>query len=264
VPTLVVATYNLWGGGEPWRYTAERGIARGAVPSSPATTLRPSEGVWARRRRLIAGALGRARPDVVGLQEVTDAPPMADHIAADLGGQVAAAGGLALLARHPILRSTYLPLPSPPEAEMRQGALLAEVGTPSGPIEVVSLHVTPRSEPARLAALQELLRRLGGRRPLVVGDFNAPPEGATLRLMADAGWRDAWAGAHPADPGPTMPGHAPVVRIDYVLLPAGVDVLAATRLGEEPDADGFYPSDHLGLAATVRLTRSPDETDEPP
>jgi endonuclease/exonuclease/phosphatase family metal-dependent hydrolase len=253
VPGLVVATYNLWGGGEPWRYSTERGVVRGAVPDSPATTLRPPEGIWPRRRALLADALRRARPDVLGLQEVLADPPMAEQLADDLGLRVATAGGLAVCARHPIVRSSHVPLPSPPAAGMRQEALLAEVATPAGPVEVVCLHVTPRSEPARLEALGELLRALGQRRPLVVGDFNAPPESATLRLMAEAGFPDAWGALHPAEPGPTMPSHAPVVRIDYVLVPSGARVLAATRLGDRPDADGFYPSDHLGLAATVEL-----------
>jgi endonuclease/exonuclease/phosphatase family metal-dependent hydrolase len=87
-----------------------------------------------------------------------------------------------------------------------------------------------------------------------VGDFNAPPDSETLAFMVGLGWRDAWAAAHPADPGPTMPSHGPVARIDYVLLPPGADVLAATRFADQPDPDGFYPSDHLGLATNVRLS----------
>jgi endonuclease/exonuclease/phosphatase family metal-dependent hydrolase len=253
VPRLVVATYNLWGGGEPWRYTDERGVVRGAAPGSPATTLRPSDGVWPRRRALLVDTLCRASPDLVGLQEVLPDPPMAEQLAADLGLQLAAGGGLAVCTRHPIVRHDYLPLPSPPAAEMQQAALLAEVATPDGPVEVVSLHFTPRSEPARIEALDELLRALGGRRPLVVGDFNAAPETTTLRLMAEAGWRDGWAAVHSAEPGPTMPSHAPVARLDYVLLPPGARAVGATRLGDHPDAAGFYPSDHLGLAVTVEL-----------
>ena len=156
-----------------------------------------------------------------------------------------------MLARYPIQRTAYLPLPSPAVSEMQQEALLATVLTPGGAIEVVTLHVTPRDEPARLAALEELLRALGERRPLVVGDFNAPPQGATMALMREAGWRDAWATVQPEDPGATMPSHAPVVRIDYVLVPPSATVLAATRIGDRPDRWGFYASDHLELVATI-------------
>lgn len=225
----MVATYNLWGGGEPWRYTAERGVVRGAVPGSLAATLRPPEGVWARRRGLLVEVLRAAGPDVVGLQEALDEPPMAAELASVLGWRSVSAGGLAVLSPHPIVASRYLPLPSPPEAQMQQGALLAEVAAPGGALELVSLHVTPRDETARLAALAELLRVLGGRRPVVVGDFNAASDGPTLRLMAEAGWRDGWAELHPSDAGPTMPSHAPVARIDYVLLPPGAAPLAAAR-----------------------------------
>jgi hypothetical protein len=36
-----------------------------------------------------------------------------------------------------------------------------------------------------------------------------------------------------------------------VLVPPSVTVLAATRIGDRPDQNGFYASDHLGLAVTI-------------
>src|SRR3954451_8127502 len=120
---MILATYNLWGFGEPWRYTAERGIARGAVPGSQATKEPPPEGVWARRRRLLAGVLAGATVHVVALQEVCTDPPdgrtQAEQLADDLGfrcsflpftevdyGGGNCPSGLAVLSRFP-LQSLY-------------------------------------------------------------------------------------------------------------------------------------------------------------
>ena len=52
-----------------------------------------------------------------------------------------------------------------------------------------------------------------------------------------------------------MPSHEPVARIDYIVVGPGIGVVNARRLGLEPDADGFFASDHLGLAATLAVER---------
>ena len=52
----------------------------------------------------------------------------------------------------------------------------------------------------------------------------------------------------------------PVVRIDYLFLSPDLAAAGAIVLGGAPDPDGFYPSDHRGLAMTVRDTRSERQT----
>lgn len=52
----------------------------------------------------------------------------------------------------------------------------------------------------------------------------------------------------------TMPSHDPFLRLDYIFLGGGLISTACTRIGSEPDADGFYPSDHLGLLADINVT----------
>jgi endonuclease/exonuclease/phosphatase family metal-dependent hydrolase len=276
MPAISVATYNLWGWGEPWRYTAERGIARGAVPGSPAATLRPPEGVWPRRRRLLVRALRAARPDLIGLQEVQGAPDagsasQAAQLAADLDCHHAFAPsphggdkGLAVLARRPIAAARAVALPAAgPTADYLQAALHARVEVAGVPLDLIVCHLTPRDEAARLAAVDDLLDYLdglpAGRPVIVLGDFNAAPGSPTIgRLTAPATaatrrarLRDAWREANPGAAGLTMPSQAPSARIDYILVGDGLAVLGASRLGDDPDPDGFYPSDHLGLAATL-------------
>src|SRR2546423_14352909 len=114
---LRVATWNIWGDGEPWRYMRERGQVRGAVPGSPAVTEQPAGGIWPRRRALIVSTLRAAEVDVVALQEVTgdsvDDRAHSDEVATALqwNSTTPTAGGLAILSRHHLMQSTTVPLP---------------------------------------------------------------------------------------------------------------------------------------------------------
>jgi endonuclease/exonuclease/phosphatase family metal-dependent hydrolase len=274
---MIIATYNLWGFGEPWRYTVERRIARGAVPGSRAARARPPEGVWARRRRLLAGVLTQAGVDVVALQEVcidpADGRSQAEQLAGDLGGHCAflpftevdygggaCPSGLAVLSRFPVRSLASVPLPEPDG--LQQYAAHAVVAAPAGPLDLLVLHLTPRSEMAQLAAIEQLHACLDALPPehprVVTGDFNCVPESAAIRAFSGGRvpLRDAWQEARPDDPGLTMPAEAPVVRIDYLFLSPLLAAVEAVILGGAPDSDGFYPSDHRGVGVTVRDARS--------
>jgi endonuclease/exonuclease/phosphatase family metal-dependent hydrolase len=278
---MIIATYNLWGFGEPWRYTAERGIARGAVPGSRAASERPREGVWVRRRRLLTGVLTQAAADVIVLQEVcidpADGRSQAEQLAGDLGhhcaflpflevdyGGTTYTSGLAVLSRFPLEELAPVPVPEPDG--LRQHAAHTVVAAPAGPLDVLVLHLTPRSDSAQMAAVEqvhEYLDALPQDRPRVVaGDFNTGPESAAI--LAFSGGRvplwDAWQEARPGDSGFTMPSECPVVRLDYLFLSPTLGVMEAAILGSAPDEDGFYPSDHRGLAVTVRDARTKGRT----
>jgi endonuclease/exonuclease/phosphatase family metal-dependent hydrolase len=90
---------------------------------------------------------------------------------------------------------------------------------------------------------------------LLAGDFNDVPGSAAITRLAQAGWRDCWATLYPQDPGYTFCTPEPFICLDYVFQPAGdpLQPTAAQRVGLDPDAAGFYPSDHLGLL--VEFTR---------
>lgn len=89
------------------------------------------------------------------------------------------------------------------------------------------------------------------RTPVVAGDFNATPDAPAIVRMRES-LRDAWAVVHGGAGGATMPSHAPVARLDYLFVGAEPALIGATLLGDQPDANGFYPSDHLGVSATLR------------
>ena len=109
---------------------------------------------------------------------------------------------------------------------------------------------------------------------IFVGDINSDALGRTTPtyglLRTAAGFADAWSDANPGDPGFTS-GHAenlrnevsaPSSRIDVVLYRNGSGLLtsqSATLVGGDPakrTAAGVWPSDHLGVIATIRLGNS--------
>ncbi|WP_246322990.1 endonuclease/exonuclease/phosphatase family protein [Microlunatus parietis] len=231
--------------------------------------MRPPTGVWSRRLPLIVDTLRRAEFDLVGLQEISDESrgedPVVETLADALGVNLARTpdGQLALLTPHRIRSSTVVPLTvgvARDEAVAGYGSasiLHAVIAAPGGDTNFLVAHWTPRSASARIDAAQALIAYLSGlpyERLVVVGDLNTvAPEKPELALLGQGERQlvDAWAAVHPGHPGPTMPSHDPAVRLDYVFLSPDLRPVSTRRIGDRPDQDGFYPSDHLGVVATA-------------
>lgn len=272
-----VVTYNLWGKNEPWQYTQNRDVTRGAVPSSPATTLQLPGGLWYRRRQLLLDILRQAVPDILGLQEVIADVQQTDQSYAhqfahalgyqcvfqptELSDDGSSVEGLGVVSRYPIVSHHAIPLTT----TFTQAALHTVIATPTDTIDFIVVHLTPRSEEAQVAAMHQLqhyLATLPQARPvIIVGDFNAVPTTPVVEMLTRIAtvedraeqFSDAWLAINPLDPGPTMPSHAPVSRIDYVFVNSSVDVLNTARIGDHADEEGFYASDHLGLVVILHL-----------
>jgi endonuclease/exonuclease/phosphatase family metal-dependent hydrolase len=107
---------------------------------------------------------------------------------------------------------------------------------------------------------------------VVLGDFNSDGNGgatsAAYEMFADAGFGDAWLDEHPDDLGltygqeptltdPDWPSTTtePIERIDFVLYRGEFTTTYADRVGEEEEdmLGGLWPSDHAGVAATLRV-----------
>lgn len=95
---------------------------------------------------------------------------------------------------------------------------------------------------------------------IVVGDLNAGPSSAILTRFK-ARLRSAFEVVHGQEPAATRaptwqgPGHELGGVVDYILVSSGIEVLDAWRFCTAPSAEDptLFPSDHLGLAARVRL-----------
>jgi len=133
---------------------------------------------------------------------------------------------------------------------------------------VVHLHHVPADAALRAAQVDALLPWLDASPAhdalIVVGDFNAAPGEAAAAGMRVAGFRSAFADANGADPAVTWPSglQAPAMDtdggpacLDYVWVRGSVTVEDARLFADRPAVGEatLYPSDHLGIAAHVRV-----------
>ncbi len=91
---------------------------------------------------------------------------------------------------------------------------------------------------------------------VLMGDFNTVAGSAPLTTLECAGWRDAWAAAHPDQPdsGPTRHGFGRAAsahpqRIDWIMVRGPTNVHACEVVRDRPD--GMWPSDHYFMWADV-------------
>ena len=99
---------------------------------------------------------------------------------------------------------------------------------------------------------------------VVVGDFNADPREPAYARMTAAGFRSAHLEANGAEPAVTWPSglQAPAMDtdgepdcLDYIWLRGAAAVDDCRLVFDRPAVDDptLYPSDHLGLAAHLRI-----------
>jgi endonuclease/exonuclease/phosphatase (EEP) superfamily protein YafD len=176
-------------------------------------------------------AIRASGADIVALQEVTDRfTPLLDGLRDvyphQASGKVHGVGATMLLSQHPLdLR--------PAIGEDLSSFVHARVSLPSGPVEVVAVHLVVPFAPehftdsARLAAR---LAAIGADTPVVVaGDFNATPWMAGLARL-----REAARLSHAEGLRPTFPAGLGwlALPIDHILVrgftPAGAQRLSGT------------------------------------
>jgi endonuclease/exonuclease/phosphatase family metal-dependent hydrolase len=114
-------------------------------------------------------------------------------------------------------------------------------------------------------------------RPTLCQDFRQPPQFQDQNVVAyglleDAGLREVWPLVYKKDPCGTpswtsgqdeslLAASTLDHRIDLVFISDGFSALQAETIGEEPgdrtESDGFWPSDHAGSVAKIRLDAQP-------
>ncbi|MFC9754155.1 poly(A) polymerase [Streptomyces sp. NPDC056921] len=273
-------------------------VPEDAPPPGPATgplTLLTWNTLWdrydsdridtARRRPLLLDALRVADADVIALQEAEPAllalllaaPWVRDGYTfwADPAGRDVADCGLLLLSRVPV-REAGLHVLGPHKA-----VAAVVVDGPDGPVTVAVTHLSSDHSAdgagrrdAELADLATGLAAVEGDVTLL-GDFNDGGDTPQDRL----GMADAWSRVHGADDRtPTFdPSVNPLAavsslsgrasRLDRVLVrPERLRPASAVLLGDVPEPDGLYVSDHFGvrveLAAEVAEEIRTDAAEE--
>ncbi|MEY9930337.1 poly(A) polymerase [Catenulispora sp. GP43] len=232
----------------------------------------------AERRPMLLAALRDAEVDVIALQEVEPALVKMllaqDWVRAEwtLGGDPRSAdvadSGLLVLSRLPVVEAGW-------HALARYKAVTAVVvETVAGPVVVANTHLSSdhstdgaglRGE--QLGQLADGLRDIDSVPVVLVGDFNDDSEAPAARL----GMTDAWTRVHgvadetatfdpvgnPLAAVSSLTGQAK--RLDRVLL-LGAAASDARLIGETPNAEGLFVSDHYGITAVVTPVASTTTT----
>jgi endonuclease/exonuclease/phosphatase family metal-dependent hydrolase len=230
---------------------------------------------WSERLPLLLADMAALQPDLIGLQEVVY-PMQQDRLlgAAGEGRYEAFRGwagrpeyGNSLLIRAPLVATDHDRI----DLGLGRSAHRVRVALPGGSTLVVAvthLHHPPDADADRVKQIEALLPWLDASPAhdalIVVGDFNADPREPAYACMLDAGFRSASVEANGAEPAVTWPSGLQAEAmdtdgdpdcLDYVWL-RGAAVVESARLAFDRPAPGdptLYPSDHLGIAATVRI-----------
>lgn len=202
----------------------------------------------------IEGLIDELRVDVVSFSELT---PGAARLLQDSGvGDVLPysaldarldSAGTGLFSRYPLRR-----MPAPGKEGTDAPSVVATVDAPGGSAEVWSIHPTPPTGPTAVGLLDQYLEAIPpasseGPPRVLVGDFNATLDNASLRDVVAEGYTDA-ADARGAGLVPTWPGGLwpPPVTIDHVIA----DERAAVLKYETAE---LIDSDHRAVFAELRL-----------
>jgi endonuclease/exonuclease/phosphatase family metal-dependent hydrolase len=255
--------------------------------------LGPANPDWKRRKEVSAAALRSLNPDIVALQEVPigSAPQAIDELLGP-GFHVRGfartdkdGGGAVLATRRPHRMVDEIDQRCTPRAHALPWAstLIVRVDAPEGAVLVA--HHKPswqfgaeyeREQQALAAARLAEQYADQADHVIVLGDFDATPDAASMRFWRgrrsleglSVCYQDAWATAHPDEPGFTFTPANPLVRagqmpagearrIDYILIRAGDHgpTLSVSRcdLVLDHPVDGVWASDHFGVVADLTL-----------
>lgn len=258
-------------------------------------------GAWPDRRSVLINGLRALQPDVAAFQESIKKDEY-DQIRDLLGSKFHIVHqknrdqqgmGVSIASRWPLGEVHEVDLNVTPRcAGFPAGTLVAEVQAPDpiGSMLFVNhfphwqLNFERERELQAVVAAQFVEGQVqrASRQVVLVGDFDADPEAASIRFwtghqsIADISvcYRDAWGSTHSEDPGHTFTPASPVVknespfrdwpfrRIDYVFVRFGahggeaMDILACARIFDKP-VDGVWASDHFGLVADLGMPSLP-------
>jgi endonuclease/exonuclease/phosphatase family metal-dependent hydrolase len=146
-------------------------------------------------------------------------------------------------------------------------ALRATFELPGGePLDFVSVHLHHISEEREVREEQvlRLISWLKDRNPspmqVVAGDFNEVPDGPAIQLMRQS-FKSAFVERRGFDPIATFPTALVPDKqwsgcLDYIFISSSIrNVIDASLFCNKPSAEDptLYPSDHVGLLATLEI-----------
>jgi endonuclease/exonuclease/phosphatase family metal-dependent hydrolase len=233
---------------------------------------------WLERRELVVKALLEAQPDVVALQEVRLSAGQAwwvcNQLNARLGAMVYTVAqqrswrfwvgrqhGVALISKLPIVAEDALAL-----GDGGRVALRTNVALPTGHlVDVVTTHLQPGAYEGDTREMQ-VMKLVGwlnerGRAPyqVIAGGFEDVPSSLAITYMRQ-NYRSAYAHGRGREPMATWPtglgqGDGASACLDYLFITRTMRVTAVALFATHPHPEDptLFPSDHVGLLATLEL-----------
>jgi len=221
------------------------------------------------RQAALCAELGRRRPDVIALQEVTQgllealraAPWVRDEY--QVSESAVWSYDVVLLSRLPIRRMARLDLPT----EMGRRLIVAELASGLA-VATVHLESTREEAKARARQLGIIQPALAGRYDdvVLVGDMNFEPGDPLENAALDPTFVDVWPTLRPGEPGYTVDTDLNTMRLHDRRRPAHKRIdrmFARSRrwrarsielVGTRPiDSAGTFASDHFGLETSFAI-----------
>jgi endonuclease/exonuclease/phosphatase family metal-dependent hydrolase len=236
-------------------------------------------GEWDSRAPLVISQLDSLAPDVIGFQEIDlmlDQGMWISHqINVRMGskrphyrikhaanpGTRASYHGIATLSRLEFVEHEVLDLMTFERVAQR---MLFSAGERSFLFVNTHLHHPPDAEQERVQQIEYLLQWLDrdsrGLPTVIAGDFNAYVEEEAVAVMKKR-YRSAFEAVHGREPEKTWStpvntfDTSPHGTLDYIFVSPNFRIKNAGLAFDEPDESNpnLYPSDHLGLFATLEL-----------
>lgn len=244
--------------------------------------LRNRQDRWRERRHLLVEQLLETLPDLVSLQEISlpigQGRWLRQQLNLRLTGSEAAPyrlyqqpkkhlfkgyyEGIGVLTKLPVIYWDAVGLGYGGRVALRLNVELPTRQTLD--FVAVHLHHVAADKEARLEQVMGLLAWLNGRRrvprQIIAGDFNELPHELAIQYMKQA-YRSAFAEVHEREPLATYP--TALVQtdgwagcLDYIFVSTAVPPIHHAQLfctRPAPDDDTLYPSDHVGVLATIQL-----------
>jgi endonuclease/exonuclease/phosphatase family metal-dependent hydrolase len=238
---------------------------------------------WRQRRHLLVAQLVDSQPDLVSLQEISfpigQGHWLRRQINLRLSGQTDQPYRLIQKRKRHLIKGYYegigilsrLPVLYHDVRGLGYGgrlALRAHVELTSRQVAdfvATHFHHHPQDREARLEQAMSLTGWLHTRRPvphqIVAGDFNELPDGPAIRYIKQS-FHSAYELANGYEPLATFP--TALVRpsldwagcVDYIFLSPAITRVSQARIfcdQPHPDDDTLYPSDHVGLIASLKI-----------
>lgn len=234
---------------------------------------------WLERRHLIVNEILAAQPDLVALQEISFTSGQGwwlyRQLNARLGREVyhlvqqrrrhlvrGYAEGIGVLSKLPVMSSDTLGLGYGGRIAVR-----ATVELPTGhAVDFVSTHLHPAAHEPE-ARLEQVIKLAGWLQSpgssvyqVIAGSLGEVPEGLAVRQLR-ASYQSVYAAVNGRDPIATFPtalvtsADGWVGCLDYIFISPTLVAQEATLCfcAAHPEDEWLYPSDHIGVCATLRL-----------